>query len=72
MVSLLLVGRKSTGGETPGGDELVGLLTGNFLETAGRAIGFDTARVERGTPDVQLDAGLVATETDPGTRPASN
>jgi outer membrane protein assembly factor BamA len=68
MVSLLLVGRKATGGDTPGGDELVGLLTGNFLEAAGRAIGFDTARVERGTPELQFDAGLVATETDPGTR----
>jgi len=68
MVSLLLVGRPSTGADAPGGDELVGLLTGNFLETAGRAIGFDTARVERGTPELQFDAGLVATETDPGTR----
>src|SRR5262245_13923966 len=68
LVSLLLIGRKTSEGEVPGSEELVGLLTGNFLEAAGRAIGFDTARVERGTPDLRFDAGLVAAETDPGAR----
>src|SRR5262249_31802214 len=36
---------------------------------AGRAIGLDSLRVERGTPDVvRFDAGLVASETNPGAR----
>src|SRR5262249_4458358 len=71
LVSLLLVGRTTSGSAdatAAGGDELVGLLTSGFLEAAGRAVGFDTARVERGTPDAQFNAGLVATETDPGAR----
>ena len=35
---------------------------------AGRAVGLETFRVERGTPDVRFDAGLVANQTDPGAR----
>src|SRR4029453_17752737 len=69
LVSLLLIGRTAGSGEedlAAGRDQLVGLLTGGFLEAAGRAVGFDTARVERGEPDVRMDAGLVASETDPG------
>src|SRR5262249_3283962 len=48
LVSLLLVGRTTSGSAdatAAGGDELVGLLTSGFLEAAGRAVGFDTARV---------------------------
>jgi outer membrane protein assembly factor BamA/autotransporter translocation and assembly factor TamB len=70
LVSLLLIGRTTSGteGAAAGSDELVGLLAGGFLDAAGRAIGLDTARVERGSPDVRFDAGLVASETDPGAR----
>jgi outer membrane protein assembly factor BamA/autotransporter translocation and assembly factor TamB len=69
LVSLLLTGRPASENTLlAGGEQLVGLLTGGFLEAAGRAIGFDTARVERGNPDLRLDAGLVAAETDPGAR----
>jgi outer membrane protein assembly factor BamA/autotransporter translocation and assembly factor TamB len=69
LVSLLLLGRTASSGDALiGSDDLVGLVAGGFIETAGRAIGLDTARIERGTPDVRLDAGLVAAETDPGAR----
>ena len=69
LVSLLLLGRTTGSGDAlVGSDDLIGLVAGGFIETAGRAIGLDTARIERGTPDVRLDAGLVAAETDPGAR----
>jgi outer membrane protein assembly factor BamA/autotransporter translocation and assembly factor TamB len=70
MASLLLIGRTTSGADASsvGSDELVGLLASGFLDAAGRAVGLDTVRVERGTPDVRLDAGLVAAETDPGAR----
>ena len=68
MASLLLIGRTTSSGDAAGSDELVGLLASGFLDAAGRAVGLDTMRVERGTPDVRLDAGLVAAETDPGAR----
>jgi outer membrane protein assembly factor BamA/autotransporter translocation and assembly factor TamB len=71
LVSLLLIGRTADSGDgyAPGGDELLGLLGGALLGAAGRAIGLDSLRVERGTPDVvRFDAGLVASETNPGAR----
>jgi hypothetical protein len=44
------------------------LLASGFLDAAGRvAVGLDTAR-GTGTPDVRLDTGLVAAETNPGAR----
>ena len=55
-------------GISSGGTELLGLLSGEFLNTAGQAVGLSTVRVESGSPDLRFDAGLVATETDPGTR----
>jgi outer membrane protein assembly factor BamA/autotransporter translocation and assembly factor TamB len=72
MVSLLLTGQTASnatsGGISSGGTELLGLLSGEFLNTAGQAVGLSTVRVESGSPDLRFDAGLVATETDPGTR----
>jgi outer membrane protein assembly factor BamA/autotransporter translocation and assembly factor TamB len=72
LVSLLVSGRTSadagTAGFVPGSTELLGYLSGELFDVAGRAVGLDTVRVERGTPNVTFDAGLVATETDPGTR----
>ena len=71
-VSLLLTGQKAsdatTAGLSSGGTELLGLLSGEFLNAAGQAVGLSTVRVESGSPDLRFDAGLVATETDPGTR----
>jgi outer membrane protein assembly factor BamA len=69
LVSLLLLGRTTGSGDAlVSSDDLVNLVASGLIETAGRAIGLDTARIERGTPDVRLDAGLVAAETDPGAR----
>ena len=70
LVSLLLIGRTANASDASsvGSDQLVGLLASGFLDAAGRVVGLDTVRVERGTPDVRLDAGLVAAETDPGAR----
>lgn len=71
LVSLLVTGRTL---EQGGGalaiprDQLLGYLSGEFLGSAGRAVGLDTVRIQRGLPDVQFNAGLVATETDPGAR----
>jgi outer membrane protein assembly factor BamA/autotransporter translocation and assembly factor TamB len=71
-VALLLTGQTAgaatSGGISSNGTELLGLLSGEFLNTAGQAVGLSTVRVESGSPDVRFDAGLVATETDPGTR----
>ena len=72
IVSLLLTGRPL--GEGGGlqaavsGPQVLGYLSGEFLGGAGRAVGLDTIRIQRGLPDVSFDAGLIATETDPGSR----
>jgi outer membrane protein assembly factor BamA len=72
IVSLLVTGRGAgeagADGFTPGSEELLGYLSGELFGTVGRAVGLDTFRVERGMPDVRFDAGLIATETDPGAR----
>ena len=82
LVSLLMTGRATAedaagryalggderGGYTPGSEELLGYLSGELFGTAGRAVGLDSVRIERGTPDLRFDAGLVATEIDPGAR----
>jgi outer membrane protein assembly factor BamA/autotransporter translocation and assembly factor TamB len=70
LVSLLVIGRTAdaSSANASEGAELVGLLTGGLLGAAGRAVGLDTVRVERGSPEVQFDAGLVASETNPGAR----
>lgn len=71
LVSLLVTGR--TLAESPRGQpvigsaELLGVLSGE-LGAAGRAIGLDVLRVERGLPAVSFNPGLVATETDPASR----
>src|SRR5204862_164393 len=70
LASLLVTGRKveEAGSYTPGAEELLGFVSGELFGTAARAVGLDVIRVERGTPDVSFDAGLVATEADPGAR----
>src|SRR5262249_13140168 len=71
LISLLVTGQtdaeRAAAGDY-GGRELVGYLSADLLGSAGHAVGLDTLRVEQGNPDVRFDAGLVATETDPGAR----
>lgn len=71
LAALLLTGRTlESGGGTLAvpRDQLLGYLSGEFLGSAGRAVGLDTVRIQRGLPDVQFNAGLVATEIDPSSR----
>ena len=69
LVSLLVIGRTSQDlNTTASADELLGLLSGGLLGAAGRAVGLDTVRIERGSPEVRFDAGLVASDTNPGSR----
>jgi outer membrane protein assembly factor BamA/autotransporter translocation and assembly factor TamB len=71
LVSLLVTGRRpdetTTSGYTPGA-ELLGYLSGELFGTAARAIGLDLVRIERGSPNLRFDAGLIASETDPSAR----
>ena len=74
IVSLLLTGRTlDQVGSAPGAvarDQVLGLVSGEVLGVAGRSIGLDTVRLERGTNqgDVRFDSSLVAGDTNPGTR----
>ena len=72
LVSLLLTGQTASDATAAGvaasGTQLLGLLSGEFLGAAGQAVGLTTLRVESDAPDERFDAGLVATETDPGAR----
>ena len=67
IVSLLLTGRTLQDvGSAPGvvaRDQALGLVSGEVLGVAGRSVGLDTVRLDRG-----LDVSLVAGETNPGTR----
>ena len=74
IVSLLLTGRTlDQVGSAPGAvarDQVLGLVSGEVLGVAGRSVGLDTVRLERGTNqgDVRFDSSLVAGDTNPGTR----
>ena len=72
IVSLLLTGRTlDEVGSAPGAvarDQALGLVSGGVLGIAGRSVGLDTVRVERGQGNVRFDSSLVAGDTDPGTR----
>ncbi len=72
LISLLRTGRtaaeSASAGYMVGSEELMGYLSGELFDAAGRAVGLDSVRVEQARPDLQFDAGLVATETDPGAR----
>lgn len=70
IVALLVTGSdQSDSGDIPtvGRDQLLAYLSGELFGVAGRAVGLDTLRIEPGT-GVRFDAGLIATETDPGSR----
>lgn len=74
IVSLLLTGRTlDEVGVAPGTaarEQALGLASGEFLGTAGQAVGLDTVRLEEGVSagEIRFDSSLVATETNPGTR----
>ena len=74
IVSLLMTGLTLDEiGVAPGvaaTDQVLGLVSGEILGTAGRSVGLDTLRFEQevGPGQVRLDSSLVASETDPGTR----
>ena len=74
IVSLLLTGRTlDEVGNAPGAvalDQALGLASGEVLGVAGRAVGLDTVRLERGAGqgDIRFDPSLVAGDTNPGTR----
>lgn len=74
IVSLLLTGRTlDQVGQAPGAvarDQALGLVSGEVLGAAGRSVGLDTVRLDRGSTqgDVRFDPSLVAGDTNPGTR----
>ena len=74
IVSLLLTGRTlDQVGSAPGAvarDQALGLVSGEVLGVAGRSVGLDTVRLERGISQgaVRVDSSLVAGDTNPGTR----
>ena len=74
IVSLLLTGRTldQLGGAEGAiaGEQALSIVSGEFLGVAGRTVGLDTVRLERGSgsQDVLFDPSLVATETDPRSR----
>lgn len=69
IVSLLLTGHTlDEAGAAAGAiarDQALGLVSGEIVGLAGRAVGLDTVRIDR---DARFDTSLVATETDPGAR----
>lgn len=75
LVSLLLTGRTL---DQPGSfqatvarEQLLALLSGELLGAAGRSVGLDTLRLERGVEEeevVRADPGSIAGETDPSAR----
>jgi outer membrane protein assembly complex protein YaeT len=70
IVSLLVTGRVQTeSGTLPtiGRDQMLAYLSGELFGVAGRSVGLDTLRIEP-TGSVRFDAGLIATETNPGSR----
>ena len=72
LVSLLLTGQTLQPGSPAlaavGTTQLLGYLSGEFLGVAGRAVGLDTLRIQRGLPNVSFDPSLIAGETDPSSR----
>ncbi len=72
IVSLLLTGRTAdqAGGlqAQVAGQQLLGYLSGEFLGVAGRALGLDRLELGRTQAGYSFNPGLIATETDPGSR----
>src|SRR5204863_2837910 len=70
IVSLLVTGQPPTeSGTFPtiGRDQMLAYLSGELFGVAGRSVGLDTLRIEP-TGSVRFDAGLIASETNPGSR----
>jgi outer membrane protein assembly complex protein YaeT len=74
VVSVLLTGRTLDQAGSAQSDvaqeQLLGLLSGEFLSAAGEAVGLDRVRFEREVADdtSRVDPGYVASETDPSAR----
>jgi outer membrane protein assembly factor BamA/autotransporter translocation and assembly factor TamB len=73
IVSLLATGRTvAQGGLTTEvvGEQVLGYLSGDLLGFAGRALGLDSVRLQRGdvTQDLRFDPTLVATQANPTQR----
>ncbi|MBI1874134.1 MAG: translocation/assembly module TamB domain-containing protein, partial [Acidobacteria bacterium] len=72
IISLLLTGRPysevTSQQASESGQQLLGLLSGEVLGVAGRAVGLDTLRFERGIGGDLGDLGDIASETDPAAR----
>lgn len=73
IVSLLATGRTvAQGGLTTEvvGEQVLGYLSGDLLGFAGRALGLDAVRLQRGdiTQDLRFDPTLVATQANPAQR----
>ena len=74
VVSLLLTGRTTAELGGARGDlareQALTLIGGDLFNAAGRTLGLDTVRVERGASadSVRFDPSLIATETNPGSR----
>ena len=75
LASLLVTGRTmadaSASQEAVAREQVIGLLSGEILSFAGRAVGVDSVRVDRGysdDDDLLFDPSLIAGEANPATR----
>ena len=71
IASLLLSGQRRGGGDAAEAvtEQLAAALSGEIVGAVGRAIGFDSVRVEQGNPgDVLFDASLISSDTNPAQR----
>ena len=71
IASLLLSGQRGGGGDAAEAvtEQLAAALSGEIVGAVGRAIGFDSVRVEQGNPgDVLFDTSLISSDTTPAQR----
>ena len=71
VASLLLSGQRGGGGDPTEAvtEQLAAALSGELVGAVGRAIGFDSVRVETGNPgDVMFDTSLISSDTTPAQR----
>ena len=73
IVSLLVTGRTTAQGGLAThvvGEQVLGYLSGDLLNFAGRAFGLDSVRIDRGLAldDLRFDPTAIAGEKDPGSR----
>ncbi len=71
IASLLLSGQRRGGGDAAEAvtEQLAAALSGEIVGAVGRAIGFDSVRVEQSNPgDTLFDASLISSEANPAQR----